>query len=425
MIRAWAVPTGSLILGLAAYGFLVIAARELQPVDYAAVAALWALVFALAPGLFLPVEQEVARQLARRDDAAPAAAALLRSVTICTATGLLLLFLCTLPWLPELVSRGFDGSTLLLAGLGLALVGYAVLHVLRGVLLARGQLSRYGASLAAEGVLRLCAAGLLALLATGTAGPYGIALAAPPLLVALALLPGCASRVPVAPKQGAAVPVAALLRTLFLLVVASVLSLGLLNAGPLVVKLMAGPDEAEQAGQLLTGLVLARLPVFAFPTLQAALLPRFAALASAADAARLRSLVVRVLAVAMAGTALATLVVGFAGPAAIDIAFGPELSLPARDLVLLAAASCGHLLALLLGLVLVARGRSAVLAATWCLSAGLALVAGLLIESLLLRVEVALLVGAWTAVACTAWAATRQARDQLAEAPAVILPSQP
>ena len=149
MTRTWAVPTGSLILGLAAYGFLVIAARELQPVDYAAVAALWALVFALAPGLFLPVEQEVARQLARRDDAAPSLAALLRSITICTAAGLLLLVLCTLPWVPELLSRGFDGSTLLLAGLAIALVGYAALHVLRGVLLARGQLGRYGASLAA------------------------------------------------------------------------------------------------------------------------------------------------------------------------------------------------------------------------------------------------------------------------------------
>ncbi|MEA2685075.1 MAG: hypothetical protein QOE93_270, partial [Actinomycetota bacterium] len=61
-----AVAAGLVVLGLTAYAFLVIAARALGPEAYAPLSALWAIVFLVGPGCFVPLEQELARSLAAR-----------------------------------------------------------------------------------------------------------------------------------------------------------------------------------------------------------------------------------------------------------------------------------------------------------------------------------------------------------------------
>ena len=55
---------GLVVAGLSAYGFQVIAFRVLGAEPYAALNGLWVTAFVLAPGLFLPLEQEIARALA-------------------------------------------------------------------------------------------------------------------------------------------------------------------------------------------------------------------------------------------------------------------------------------------------------------------------------------------------------------------------
>jgi hypothetical protein len=63
----FAVGAGLMVAGLTTYGFFVAAARTLSERDYAAViGGLWPLVFVVAPGCFLPLEQEVGRALAHR-----------------------------------------------------------------------------------------------------------------------------------------------------------------------------------------------------------------------------------------------------------------------------------------------------------------------------------------------------------------------
>ena len=57
---------GLVVVGLASYGFLTLAARNLRPSEFSAVAALWSLLYGLAGGLFLPLEQETTRQVAQR-----------------------------------------------------------------------------------------------------------------------------------------------------------------------------------------------------------------------------------------------------------------------------------------------------------------------------------------------------------------------
>ena len=61
-----AVGAGLIISGLATYGFCRITGRVLGEDAFAPVGLLWFLTFILAPGFFLPVEQEVGRALAHR-----------------------------------------------------------------------------------------------------------------------------------------------------------------------------------------------------------------------------------------------------------------------------------------------------------------------------------------------------------------------
>ena len=62
----FAVGVGLLVAGVTTYLFQILAFRGLSKPDYGALNALWVFVFVLAPGIFLPVEQEVGRALAAR-----------------------------------------------------------------------------------------------------------------------------------------------------------------------------------------------------------------------------------------------------------------------------------------------------------------------------------------------------------------------
>lgn len=425
MSKAWAIPAGSLVQGASAYGFLVVSAQSLSPDAYAPLAALWALVFATAPALFIPVEQDVARRLARRDREAPGGIAVVRAGTICTGIGLVVVASLALPWARVLHARALDGNDLLLAGLVLSVLGYGLIHLLRGVLLGTGHLGLYGATLAGEGVLRLLAAVCLLLLAMGSAGTYGLVLGAAPLAVGLLCLPAARRAAAGRPPGDGAedLPPRIMLRTLLWLVIASLLSFALINAGPLVVKLLAAPEQAGEAGRLLAGLLLVRLPFFAFPTLQAALLPRFAAMLGAGDRSAAHSLARRVAAAHLVLTVLMVGATVLIGPAVVRLAFGDRYSLAAGDLALLALAAAGHLLAMLLGLALVAEGRTTALALAWGGGTGLAAITIALVEPLLLRVEVGLVTGSWTSVAIVAAALALGRSSDAHERPGLAPPA--
>ena len=62
----WAVGCGLIISGITAYAFQILSFRGLSKTDYAALNGLWIFVFVVAPGFFLPLEQEVSRAVADR-----------------------------------------------------------------------------------------------------------------------------------------------------------------------------------------------------------------------------------------------------------------------------------------------------------------------------------------------------------------------
>jgi O-antigen/teichoic acid export membrane protein len=384
-----------------------VAARALSPADLAPLAALWAVVFATAPAVFAPVEQDLARRLAVPAATPSRSSALLRRSA--QTTGITLVCVVGLTGLLSLYlhRRLFDGEALLMAGLLLALVGYAVLHLVRGVLLGVGRLGSYGGLLAAEGTARLLPAAVLLWVGTTGPGPYGLALGAAPLAAALLGLP--ALRL----ARSGHVPGARRSWSPALLATASVVSLGMINIGPVLAKALAGPAEQAAASLILVGLVLTRLPLFAVPTLQALLLPRFARLSAAGGASAVGRLVARLVLWYAAAWTAGLLLVAALGPTALRLFFGPEYVLDRPDLLLLAVGSAGHLLAILLGLALIAQGRAAALAAAWCtgLAVGGTVVA--VVPDLMLRIELGLLAGAWTTFAMVAWALLpRRERDR-------------
>ena len=70
-----AVGSGLAVLGAASYVHLAVAGHTLDPARMSSVAVLWSIVFAIGPGLFFPVEQEITRIVAgrrvHRDGAGP------------------------------------------------------------------------------------------------------------------------------------------------------------------------------------------------------------------------------------------------------------------------------------------------------------------------------------------------------------------
>ncbi len=80
-IGTTAIGYGLLINGIATYGFLIIARRAVGDDAYGGLAVLWGLVYILGPGLFQPLEQEIARVTADRASRGLGSAPVLRTAS--------------------------------------------------------------------------------------------------------------------------------------------------------------------------------------------------------------------------------------------------------------------------------------------------------------------------------------------------------
>ena len=73
------------------------------------------------------------------------------------------------------------------------------------------------------------------------------------------------------------------------LLIGTVFSAALLNAGPVTAKFLASEDQHAAVNQFAYGVLLARIPLFLFQAVQAALLPRLARLAARVNSASSRT----------------------------------------------------------------------------------------------------------------------------------------
>ncbi|HEX2382506.1 MAG TPA: hypothetical protein VHI95_07725 [Acidimicrobiales bacterium] len=385
---------GLAVAGVTAYGFTVVAARALGATDYAPLSVLWAMVFVAGPGFFLPIEQEVSRALASRRVRRLGTGPVIRRAALFGALIALLLLVVMLVLSPWMVSNLFSGEWLLFVGLVLGMLGYCVEHLARGTYSGLGRFRPYSLVVGGEALLRFLICVLLAMASVTYAGWYGLALGIAPICAVLFSLRGQHGMV----TDGPDAPWSELSTALGALLAGSVLAMLLVNGGPIAMQILAGEDQQELVSQFFTAVIIARIPLFLFQAVQAALLPKLSGLASAGRFDEFR-IGFRKLVVVVAGVGGVAVVFAFAiGPWAIRLLYGPEFDLGHRTVGLLAAGSVLFMLAQAMAQAVIALGGHTRMAFCWLAAVITFVVVTALGSDLYLRVEMGLLVG--SAVAC-------------------------
>ena len=349
-----------LVAGIATYAFFRVGTNALGgKEEFAPISALWFATFSLAPGFFIPLEQELGRALAHRRARAQGGRPVVEKVSLLGAGLAGIVLLAILVFSPIITSVYFDGDWVMLAALATAFVAYAPAHLARGVCSGTGRFRSYAIIMGSDGVVRIVLCLLLAAVGVTAAGPYGFAVALAPLFAVTILgfrgafktQPGPdASWQEVTPNLG-------------WLLAGSVFAAGLLNAGVVAANLLADESEKELVTQFAYGVLLARVPLFMFQAVQAALLPRLSRLAARHELdefkAGFRRLVKLVVAVGVIGTVGAFIL----GPFVIEKVYDAELS--GKTLAMLALSSSCYMLALAIAQAVIALHGHALVAAGW------------------------------------------------------------
>jgi O-antigen/teichoic acid export membrane protein len=356
-----------LLVGLATqavttYLVLVMAGRALGPVGFAALSSLYFLVTSLATGLFTPLEQEVTRRrgveraqrtwdatLTRRALAHGLGAAGLAVASAVAA------YPVTMRVLGE---RGW-----LVVALCLALPGYAAWFAVRGELAGQGQLGRYGAQLVIDGASRLAGASLMVATDHATTAGFGLLFGLSPWLTLAVTLPGWRLR----PGERSPGPASALTRPLALLVVSALAAQLLINAGPLVVTLLASEAERDLAGVYLAVLVVVRIPVFLFSAVQPGYLRALSEHSGAGAHREFVHLVRLVLGPVVVTTAVLCVAATAVAPPVVSWLFDFDQQLSRATCLLLTLAVGLFLVAVVLAQALLALGHHLWVTAGWLL----------------------------------------------------------
>ncbi|MEZ5170895.1 MAG: hypothetical protein R3A49_09140 [Acidimicrobiia bacterium] len=388
---------GLITAGLAAYGFIVVSARALGTEETGGLSGLWALIFILGPGFFLPLEQEVARALADRRARGLGGGPLVKRAVALGSVVAGTLAVAALVFSTLLLHSLLDGSVMLLVGLIIGIFAFYAQHLTRGTLSGNGRFGAYGLLLGSEGVLRLLGCIALAVIGVGFAGPYGLVLGLAPAAATLLALRGQHGLV----TDGPEAPWSELSTHLGWLLCGSVLAQTLAYAAIVAVNLLATDAEADAAGQFFTASLVTRIPILLFQAVQAALLPKLAGLAGAGKhvefKAGLRQLLLLVVGVTVLGVGASYAI----GPWAVGVLFGEEFAetLGRSDLALLALGSCLFIAAMTLAQALIALVRHSHAAYGWMAGVVVFVIVTALVDGLFLRAELGFVCGAAVAVA--------------------------
>lgn len=403
LIAALPLPEGTFVVGVGlavsgvtSYLFQILAFRGLSKPDYGALNALWVFVFVLAPGIFLPVEQEVGRALAARRAHQIGGGPVIRRagiIGLIAATGLGVLTLVAAIFTP-LVDDLFAGQTGLLICLVISLFTFGFELLARGAFAGVGAFKAYGISMGAEGIIRLLPCIVLAAMGSTDPVGYGLCLAIPPAFATWIAIRSA----PPLMEPGPESPWSELSTNLGLLLAGSLLAQILSYAPFLGAQLLAKPSQRVMVADFIVGLFLSRLPIVLFQAVQAALLPGLAAQVSAGHNEEfrhgMRQLIFVVSGIGMLG------VVGGAtvGPSLGHLLFGAKFELDNVDLALLAAGSALFILALTLSQGLIALSELGKVALCWVSGvAAFVFVTAVSTDDLFLRVELGSIAGAGTA----------------------------
>jgi O-antigen/teichoic acid export membrane protein len=356
-----------LVIGLAAqavttYLVLVLAGRSLGPVGFAALSSLYFLLTSTATGLFTPLEQEVtARRGGERargtwDDSLRRRALGHGLGAAALAVGLTLAI-----W--PVTSRALGDQGWLVVSFCLALPGYACWFASRGELAGQGRLGVYGAQLVVDGVVRLVGAAALVLTDHATSAGFGLLFGLSPWL-AYAVAPR-AGHAPPEGRQRLRTP--PLTGALALLVLSALAAQLLINAGPLVVSLLASDSDRDRVGVYLAVLVVVRVPVYLFTAVQPGFLRALAEHAGGGRRTEFGHLLRLVLTAVSGLVVVACLLATLLAPPVVSWLFDFDQQLPRLTCLLLTLAVGLFLVATVMAQALIALGHHLWVATGWLL----------------------------------------------------------
>jgi O-antigen/teichoic acid export membrane protein len=388
---------GIVASGLLINAYLAIVARSLPAAEYAYFGAFWSLAQLAGFGAFLCVEQETTRllQIPRRP------VGVLRAALL-TAAAMALAELAVVGAGWPLLSRALGGHTVTVLALAVLCLISAGQFVVRGALIGMNLMGRHAAIMVLDSALRV---GLAAVVAATVAKPgspvfawtlvIAIALAHAPQL--LALLTGRTRPPTEAEPASDRLSRRAVWSAVAPLLLGSLCAQLLLNGPAVLVPALAmHAQDATRAGQFLAVFTLTRVPLFLVVPLQSALLPMLTTALHAGDRAALRR-VLRWLSLGVVALGVAAVLLGFlAGPWLVGTIFGERYVLPGGDVALLAAGVAAFIGLVIVTQVSVAAARHRMVAWSWLSGLLVAGVALAVVPDLLLRAELAFLLGSIT-----------------------------
>ncbi|NCX06181.1 MAG: hypothetical protein EBW68_10445, partial [Actinobacteria bacterium] len=275
---------GLFVSGFTSYAFFKVGQLALGKEDFKPIVALWFTTFALVPGFFMPVEQELGRALAHRRALGQGGRPVVRRMlplTIGLAAILIVVVAASSSWL---TTDMFDGHWVVTLALILTFCAYAPMHMARGIASGSGRFGAYGTVMAVDGLVRITTCVLLWQFGVTNVGAYALAVAVSPFVAAGVVFVRGETKT----DDGPPATFAEITPNLGWLLLGTIMAAALVNAGPLGVDFLANASDAEKVTAFGNGVLLSRVPLFLFQAVQAALLPRLARLAAKGDLAEFR-----------------------------------------------------------------------------------------------------------------------------------------
>ncbi|MEM7140372.1 MAG: hypothetical protein AAF548_05005 [Actinomycetota bacterium] len=374
-----------MVNGITTYAFLVVARRSLGDEAYGGLAVLWGLIYILGPGLFQPLEQELARATADRAGRGDGSAPVFRQAARIGLVQLAIVIVGVLAaW-----NLGLDGllddRIDLLVALLLSLGAFMVAMCVRGILSGRHEFGRYSAYFAAEGLSRLVLAGALAIIGIEVVGAYAMAVGVAFMIATSVAIGNLRPFV----KPGPPAPLGELTPSLGWLLIASLGEAFMLNVGPVALDIVGDDLGDEAPGIFLNGLIISRVPLFFFQAVKASLLPTLATQAAQRNLDAFRDTQLRLVGAVVSVAALSVAVMAALGPWLVETLFGDEIG--ARDMALLSASGGGLMVMLSLSLGLVALDHTRLAVVGYIVGVAAFPIAITFADDPFLRVESALL----------------------------------
>jgi len=376
---------GLFIAGISAFIFFKIGQQALGQDGFKPIVAMWFIAFSLAPGFFLPIEQEVGRALSHRRALHQGGRPVVQRMIPLAVTMLVILAAIIAIASSYLTEHLFDGYSSVVACLVLILVSYAPMHLARGICSGSQRFGSYGIIIGADGASRVIGVAVLWALGVDSVGAFALMIALSPLVGVIAV--GLFGKLHT--DSGPPAPWSEVTPNLGWLLMGSLFAAALVNAGPITVDILGTNAKPEIITQFGNAVIFARLPLFLFQAVQAVLLPRLARFAAQGHLDEFRSSLRRLLVLVVGVGIIGTLGAFVIGPAVLKLVFDGDID--RRTLTLLALSSALYMVAVAFAQATIALRGHALAGIGWALGfVSFVALAAWSSNDLYLRVEIAL-----------------------------------